>query len=791
MNKIGEELKSYKILDTEEEEFFNRITKFSSKITGCNISLIVFLEEHRQWFKSALGIDFRETPIAYSICKELIGSGLDILHIPDLSLDEYFKNHPAYGEFGIKFYAGAAIYSESNTLLGTVCVMDKEAKELDEFHLDFLRNQAELVKQMLELRKRNYQIESEKKALEVWRSFTERSAIIGGAGGFIINKQKKKLHWWPTNNVLFDLPEHVQVGFYDVREKIEGQSFNQVVDRFLTQIHNLIFVEESNSGEFLFFAKELSKVFRVTFREEEKLVLFFINDVTKHVHYEREISQQNQLIQKIEQVGNIGAWEYNLGENVITLTASFSKLLLFYPRQHITTADLKARFPAGSWDKLVHDMSTSIKDQEPFSNIYQYQTLNEQEKWLKVYAEPSIVNAEVVGFTGSGQDVTEDMHLLQVLKDKIRQIEEKNIYLDSLVNNQSFFIFKSDIEGNITFYNSFYEKIFVKPNENLIGKVALDMIVDEDRGLALDTVKKALANLGKTFKVKFRSKNNNDEVLVGIWDFSCQMYDDQKSSEVLCIGCDVTELEEKNASLQKLSRFTGFLNNKLVEFSNIISHNIRSQVSNLKGLMVLFGIADDESEKYHYIQLMNETVDNLDKLLHKIIETLAINSIENNRKERILLAQFINAILTESFPYLLTDEASLTVECDDDLLVYLNRTYIQSVLVKLITNAVEYKSKERKLALVIKARLKKENEKTFEIIIEDNGQGMDIDPDPSKLFRLYQTNHEILGSKGFSLFFVKNIVEFMGGSITIHSEKNIGTKIILELPYEYEENSVN
>ncbi|MGY6523018.1 MAG: sensor histidine kinase [Mongoliitalea sp.] len=784
MEKIAEELKLYRILDTEREEFFDRITKNSAAFSGCEISLVVFLDNQRQWFKATTGLDMRETEIKYSLCKELVGSALDLLVIPDLADNPNFQNHPALLDFGIRFYAGAGIYSEKGILLGTVCLMDTQPKHLEDFHFDFLKNQAVQVQQMLEIRRKKAEVEKEKQALEVWRFFTEKAALLGGVGGFIINVEKNKLHWWPTNNVLFGLPSNTLLSFDDfMGEKDLFSDFPDIKD-FFSEIKQLAYASQKSEGDFLFHVHQLGNVLKVNYRHENELFYVFIEDNTKNYTFQKEITQQHNLIKKLEMVSDVGAWEYTLNQRKLVFTPNLYRLFAMPLGVDPSVVILESCFDEKSWTQLLIDGRNCLKENRPFTNVYRLTFPDQSVKWIKVYGEKLSGESEDVQITGSAQDVTEDMLLLQALKEKVKQIEEKNKYLDRLVNNQSFFIFKTDLQGRIKFYNSFYEEKFVKDKTSMIGSQSMDLILEEDRKDCLDTVKKAIANPGQSFKVKFRSRNRQGELLVGVWDFSFQLTEATGEGEILCLGCDITELEEKSSSLKKLSHFMGFLNNKLIEFSNITSHNIRSQVSNLKGLLVLMEIAEDAHEKASYIQLMNGTVDNLDQLLHKIMEILTINSAENNQKEKIELRRFIQEVLVQNFPTLDSDQVALSIECDASLEVILNRAYLQSVLVKLLTNAIDFKSPNRKLALAIEVQQNVPNDRFLTIQIMDNGLGMEIDPDPTKLFRLYQTNHQISGSKGFGLFFVKNIIEFMGGSIFIQSKVDYGTKIKIELPYE-------
>ena len=69
------------------------------------------------------------------------------------------------------------------------------------------------------------------------------------------------------------------------------------------------------------------------------------------------------------------------------------------------------------------------------------------------------------------------------------------------------------------------------------------------------------------------------------------------------------------------------------------------------------------------------------------------------------------------------------------------------------------------------------------MIIRDNGRGLDLKKYGSKVFGLYKTFHGNKDAKGLGLFITKTQVESMHGNVDIESEPNMGTSIIVELPY--------
>ncbi len=122
------ELERYHILDTPAEQGFNDIVLLASQICGTPIALISFVDHDRQWFKAKTGFDKSETPLSQSVCRLAIQQpGLFI--IPDLSVDPRTWHNTLVSEDpNIRFYAGARLETPEGAALGSLCVIDTDAR---------------------------------------------------------------------------------------------------------------------------------------------------------------------------------------------------------------------------------------------------------------------------------------------------------------------------------------------------------------------------------------------------------------------------------------------------------------------------------------------------------------------------------------------------------------------------------------------------------------------------------------------------------------------------------------
>ncbi len=146
-------LVNYGVLDTEAEESFDRLTRMAANIFDTPIALVSLIDSKQQWFKSAVGLDARETPREIAFCTHAILKD-EVMVVPNASEDPRFAANPLVtGNPNIKFYAGAPIRTDSGLPLGTMCVIDRRPREMSVRERQMLDDFAGLVMDALELRR--------------------------------------------------------------------------------------------------------------------------------------------------------------------------------------------------------------------------------------------------------------------------------------------------------------------------------------------------------------------------------------------------------------------------------------------------------------------------------------------------------------------------------------------------------------------------------------------------------------------------------------------------------------
>ena len=146
------ELFSYAVLDTEAEPEFDRVTRLAARMLHAPVALISFVDRDRQWFKSRVGLDLRQTERCDSICSHTILDSNPLV-VPDILNDDRFRHvRSVEGLSHVRFYAGAPLISPFGHRLGSLCVLDDRPRHLEPEQVTILEDLAALVVDQLGLR---------------------------------------------------------------------------------------------------------------------------------------------------------------------------------------------------------------------------------------------------------------------------------------------------------------------------------------------------------------------------------------------------------------------------------------------------------------------------------------------------------------------------------------------------------------------------------------------------------------------------------------------------------------
>lgn len=144
-------VRRYDVLDSPPDGAFDRITALAARRFGVPISIISIVDEDRIWFKSHYGLPVEQIDREPGLCASAILGDTPYL-IEDARNDPRSLANPLVaGDFGLRFYAAVPLRTSDGHNLGTLCVIDREPRPIDNEQIEDLKDLATIVMDQLEL----------------------------------------------------------------------------------------------------------------------------------------------------------------------------------------------------------------------------------------------------------------------------------------------------------------------------------------------------------------------------------------------------------------------------------------------------------------------------------------------------------------------------------------------------------------------------------------------------------------------------------------------------------------
>ena len=501
-------------------------------------------------------------------------------------------------------------------------------------------------------------------------------------------------------------------------------------------------------------------------------------DITLQKMGEEELLRKNQLLTFAEEITMMGNWQWN----VIDDTAKWSNNLYNIFELDGENADLCIDL----YFKYVHpddkDLVMKHFDHAIRGNgfrSFQHRIItNGKTKTVQLLGEV-IKNekGEVVEVIGTCQDVTEQKMaenkfrgLLESAPDAMVIVNEKgNI---QLINKQAEMLFGYSLN-----------ELFSRPVELLIlerfaednSQYKGDFFSDPEiiaMGVASSKEFVGLNKEGKKIPIQVSLSPLQTEegllVSAAIRDISAQKEAERKI------------LQAKD-DLEVLTQHLSGQNKQLEDFAHISSHNLRSPVSNLNALLYLYNETENKEERKEVFDKFEVVIGHLTSTLNTLIEALKTKKESVKELEMLSFDDVLKKTKEIISQKIIDNDSIVTSDFSKVPIVEYHKTYLESIFLNLLTNAIKYKSPDRKSKVHIETKIV--NKKTV-LTIKDNGLGIDLEKHGHKLFGLNKTFHRHPEAKGVGLYLTKIQIETMGGAIYATSEIDKGTTftVILNNP---------
>lgn len=275
---------------------------------------------------------------------------------------------------------------------------------------------------------------------------------------------------------------------------------------------------------------------------------------------------------------------------------------------------------------------------------------------------------------------------------------------------------------------------------------------------------------GFTYEHRINCKNNNVKYLSGIGETV-----KDETGKVTGIKGTIQDItDRKNAELELSNSFNIVTdqNKRLLNFSYIVSHNLRSHASNISSLLGLLEETESKTEKAEIMKHMKVVSDLLNETMVNLNDIVSIQKNINLVIETLNIREYVIKAIGVLSEQIILKKADVRNNVPEHIVINYNPAYLESIVLNFISNSIKYSHPERQPVISIDC-YEENNMVVFQIT--DNGIGIDMDKYGDKLFGMYKTFHGNKDARGIGLFISKNQIEAMGGKIFVESTPGIGT----------------
>lgn len=256
-----------------------------------------------------------------------------------------------------------------------------------------------------------------------------------------------------------------------------------------------------------------------------------------------------------------------------------------------------------------------------------------------------------------------------------------------------------------------------------------------------------------------------------------QMIEQEIGNVFMSIVLDITERKKTENEIRKSHDLLEYQNTQLVDFCNIVSHNLRSPMSNMSMLIDAIEESDSEEDKDLYISKLKPVINNLHETFDELVESLQVRQDLEVKSEELNMEEVVKKHLEGLEGQITTLKADIKVDFSEASKINYPPKYLSSILHNLLSNALKYKSPNRSPSIKLKTIRRSTS---VILMVKDNGLGIDLDKHQNNIFKIRKVFHKNADAKGFGLFLTKTQIDAMGGKIWVESTPGKGSIFYVE-----------
>ncbi len=537
------------------------------------------------------------------------------------------------------------------------------------------------------------------------------------------------------------------------------------------EYYNIEFKMRKKNGEYL----DLLFSSRQIKNAEDKIIKFSgtVVDINKLKAVEKKLIESESRLQLALDAANMGTWSWNIKRNEIFWSEQV--LCIFGIKPEEFSGDFKSYLnliPSNERTQVEEYITNvMVKLQEEF--FFDHSILTPSGIKKRVYCKGKLFT-DHAGMPDSMTGVVLDMTQENELKYLLGQTTERyKSVIESMIEG----IIIIDLDGKIIDHNKAAIQIIGYEDLVLIGN---DFSLGPGEAIREDESKFLFEEFPgiKTLRTGLPYKN----IILGwiipgkdtIWlSINSEPIKNEKGEQVAVV-CSYSDVTERQVYLHTLK----VKNRQLEDFAHITSHNLRSPISNLSVLLDYYETSKIEAEKEDYFSKLKHVSTNLLSTIQVLADSLKIQKDFIDDENDVSFQEIFDTVSNLLYGNIQESAVIFRIDFSKCSQVYYSPTYLQSIFINLISNAIKYRSPERKPVVHIETEISEKGKVLLKF--SDNGIGIDLEKHQHKIFGLYKTFHANKDSRGVGLYMTKRQIETMGGSIEVASQVNVGTTFTIK-----------
>jgi PAS domain S-box-containing protein len=503
-------------------------------------------------------------------------------------------------------------------------------------------------------------------------------------------------------------------------------------------------------------------------------------DITERIQMEDALRESEKLFQTLAENASVGIFRTDSEGKTIYVNQAWCELSGVGQNEALGEGWIHYVHP-DDVKSLTDGWHEAFSHQTESSAEYRFVHNDGKTVWVKGKAVPEFDEKGVlIGYIGTIADITEIMTSTET-------IQRANTLLRTIIDNIPDAIYMKDIDGKKIIANKAdILNCGANSEEELIGKTDFDFFTEDiasklweddlqvlKSGIPVIQREDKLSTLKgdekwvSTSKIPFKDKRKKIIGLVGIG------HDITERKQILC---ELIEAKEKAEESDKLK--SAFLAN--------MSHEIRTPLNSILGFSN-FLTSDYElslDEKTEYSDIINKSADSLLQIINDIID---ISSLETGQLKTFIkpisanqVLRSLHLVFSRKLVEINKSHIILELLVDEEITILADENRFIQILTNLANNAMKFTSKG-----TISFGIESHDVSMVVFVVSDTGIGISPEMHDSIFERFRQVENDksrTFGGNGLGLAIVKNLVELMGGCISIESEVGKGSTFRFTLP---------